>query len=459
MADETLEQMKADFVADSSETLDRLAQRLSELDRRGPFPRDLVDELLRKIHSLRGTAGMFGLDEASAVAKSFESLLEAVRSGKAGVTADLLDLSVEVLDALGLLLGERAGDRPCADAAVRRIELWLGAAGSQAGQGRQEAAAAGAVGAAGVAGAGSAACGPVPEAGPVALSVKVDIALLDSIINTVSELFSAKLALAAIAKRLPRQSATRKIADDLLKASLQLDKRLQELQSSVIDARLVPVSILFYRFRAEVRRLARLAGKDVELVCEGESTRIDRAVLDRLHDPLLHIIRNAVGHGIEDPGERSASGKAARARIVLAAGQEASHVRIDVEDDGRGIDLEAIRAVANAKGFSTADADSALDLLFRPGFTTKTKQDDISGRGVGLDAVRTHIEALGGMVTVSTQRGKGTRFSLWVPLTLAMSRGMLIGGVSPFFSWCEERCLEVSVSGAVSGSEGPSYDL
>lgn len=411
MSDETLEQMKADFVADSSETLDKLAQRLSELDRRGPFPRDLVDELLRSAHSLRGTAGMFGLDGASTVATSFENLLEAVRSGKAGVTPDFVDLAIEVLDALGLVLRERPGDRSGAEAAVRKIEAFLGTAVTDSGPEQQSVGAAGAV---------------APEAKPVALSVKVDIALLDSIINTVSGLFSAKLALAAITKRLPRQSATRKSADDLLKVSLLLDKRLLELQSSVIDARLVPVSILFHRFRAEVRRLARLAGKDVELVCEGESTRIDRAVLDRLYDPLLHIIRNAVGHGIEGRDERSRCGKPSVGRIVLGAGQEASHVRIDIEDDGRGIDLKAVKSVAAAKGFPAADTDSALEILFRPGFTTKVKQDDISGRGVGLDAVRTQVEALRGMVTVGTQPGKGTKFSLWVPLTLAMSRGMLI---------------------------------
>lgn len=411
MPDETLEQMKADFVADSSEILDKLAQRLSELDRRGPFSRELVDELLRRAHSLRGTAGMFGLDDASVVAKSFEGLLEALRSGKVGVTSDLVDLAIETLDVLGMLLREKADARSGAEAAIRKIDLVLGSATAGLGPERQSASPADAV---------------VREAQAVPLAVKVDIALLDSIISTVSELFSAKLALAAITKRLPRQSATRKAADDLLKVSLLLGKRLLELQSSVIDARLVPVATLFHRFRPEVRRLARLAGKDVELVCQGESTRVDRAVLDRLYDPLLHIIRNAVGHGIEAREERERSGKPLPGRIVLGAGQEASHVRIDIEDDGRGIDLATVKSVAAAKGFPAADAESALEILFRPGFTTKTQQDDISGRGVGLDAVRTQVEAMRGMVTVSTLPGKGTKFSLWVPLTLAMERGMLI---------------------------------
>lgn len=411
MSEETLEQMKADFVADSSEMLDRLAQRLSELDRQVPLPRDLVDELLRRAHSLRGTAGMFGLDDSSALAKSFESLLEAVRSGSVAPTPDLVDLSIEVLDALGVLLRERPGSQSGAEAAISRIELLLRTAKGEACETPETA---------------RGARTQVAESALVPLSVKVDIALLDSIMNTVSELFSVKVALAATTRRLPRESATRRLADELLKVSLMLDKRLLELQSSVIDARLVPVSILFHRYRAEVRRLARLAGKDVELSFEGESTRIDRAVLDRLYDPLLHIIRNAVGHGIETRKERGQCGKSLQGRITLRASQEASHVRIEVEDDGRGIDLDRVMAVAVAKGHGAVDADCALELLFRPGFTTKGEQDEISGRGVGLDAVRIQVEALRGMVSVSTRAGEGTRFSLWVPLTLAMSRGMLI---------------------------------
>jgi two-component system chemotaxis sensor kinase CheA len=434
MADESVEQMKSDFVADASGSLDGLSRKIMAIPRAGPYPDDLTNSLFRTAHSLKGTAGMFGLDEASRLAGSLETLLEAIRGGRIPISAGVLDLVVEVLDGLSSLLRPTGG----AEASLIRESLHEKMARFLEGPaGTAEPGGAGSDALSSAARAASAipltatedASGDV--AGPATLAVKVDIALLDSIMNTISELFSTRLALSGVAKRLPRNRDTRRLGDDLLKISYLLNKRMLDLEASVIEARLVPVSMLFDRYSSETRRLARQAGKDIELVCEGEATRVDRALLDKFYDPLLHLIRNAVDHGIEPSTERARIGKARRGRILLRAREESSHLVLEVEDDGRGVDLERVRLVAASGGITLQDREAALQLLFRPGFSTKEVQDEISGRGVGLDAVKTQVEALRGMVSVTTEPGKGTRVSIWVPQTLAVSRGMLVreGGV------------------------------
>jgi two-component system, chemotaxis family, sensor kinase CheA len=434
MVDESVEQMKSEFVADASGGLDRLSRKIMAMPREGPYPGDLTNSLFRTAHSLKGTAGMFGLDEASRLAGSLETLLEAMRAGRIQISAGVLDLIVEVLDGLSSLLREASGAgagsirQPLHAKMVRLLEGPAGTIGPRS---------------AGADVSSSALRAPSPTrptatedtaggvAGPAALAVKVDIALLDSIMNTISELFSTRLALSGVARRLPRNRDTRRLGDDLLKISYLLNKRMLDLEASVIEARLVPVSMLFDRYSSETRRLARQAGKDIELVCEGEATRVDRALLDKFYDPLLHLIRNAVDHGIEPSVERARIGKSRRGQIVLRAREESSHLVLEVEDDGRGVDLERVRQVAASRGITAQDREAALQLLFRPGFSTKEAQDEISGRGVGLDAVKTQVEALRGIVSVTTEAGRGTRVSIWVPQTLAVSRGMLVreGGV------------------------------
>jgi chemotaxis protein histidine kinase CheA len=418
VSDQSFEQMQAEFIADVSERIDGLSQKLAGLDPAAPFPRPLVDEVFRAAHSLRGTAGMFGMMKVSALAGSFENLLEAVRAGKVEVAGEVVGTLVEVLDELSAML-RRGGDeaeqsgRQEGDAAGLDIKILRILAGQRADQ-RDGLAEPGVV------------SSSASAAQPAALSVRVDIAVLDSIMNTVSELFSTKMALAGVARRLPHTGEARRLGDDLLKLSMLLNKRLINLQASVMEARLVPVSTLFGRYNAEVRRLARHSHKEVDLVFEGESTRADRAMLDRLYEPLLHVIRNAVDHGIEPGDERSRLGKPARGRLCLRAREEASHIVIEAEDDGRGVDIDCVKSVAAARGLSAADPDSALGLLFLPGFTTKRETSDISGRGVGLDAVKAQVEGMRGVVGLASEPGKGTRISLWLPLTLAVSRGMLV---------------------------------
>jgi two-component system chemotaxis sensor kinase CheA len=448
--------MKREFVADACETLERMSRRLAGLQGDQPYPRQLVDSIFRTAHSLRGTAGMFGFDEVSLLAGSLENLLEALRTNRFEAGPEVARVVLEVLDHMPVLLrneGDQAAQAQSLELAKTLEGLLrppVSSAGKRPGPGSEQGARTMAAGAA----AGAAAVtesaetartgvpGPLldPGAGasfgtpgkttqgaaPSTLSVKVDIGVLDSIMNTISELFSTRLALSGIARRLPRSGDSRRLGDDLLKLSYLLSKRMLDLEASVIEARLVPMTMLFDRYSGEIRRLARKAGKSIGLVFDGEATKIDRAMLDNLYDPLLHVIRNAVDHGIESPEERTRLGKPASGKVVLRARQEASHIRIEVEDDGRGVDFGRVAEVASARGGAAGDRRHALDIIFEPGFTTKRTPNDISGRGVGLDAVKTQIEALRGMVNLATEPGRGTAVSIWVPLTLAVSRGILV---------------------------------
>jgi two-component system chemotaxis sensor kinase CheA len=267
-----------------------------------------------------------------------------------------------------------------------------------------------------------------PEAGerraPV-MSVKVDLAHLDTVMNSISELYSVRFKLAQVARSLAVGVTGRKGRDELLKLGLLLTRRINEIETAIMEARLVPVSMLFNRYMGEIRRLARKQGKEIDLSFEGEGTQIDRALLEEIYDPVLHLIRNAVDHGIESPEARQRQGKPGRGRVTLRARQESNHVRIDIEDDGAGFDYASIEKVARSKGITEFSEDDLVNLLFEPGVSTSDEVTEVSGRGVGLDEVKVHIESLRGMVGVESRPGKGTCFSLLVPLTLTVSRGVV----------------------------------
>jgi two-component system chemotaxis sensor kinase CheA len=195
-----------------------------------------------------------------------------------------------------------------------------------------------------------------------------------------------------------------------------------ELQEGVMRIRMVPISQIFSRFPRLVRDLSRNLEKRVNLVIEGEDTELDKSVIEDLLDPLMHSVRNAIDHGVESPAARLAAGKPEEGRVLLKASNEGNMIVIEVSDDGKGIDVE--RGLIHPSKILTEV--EAFSLIFEPGFSTAEKVTNISGRGVGLDVVRTHIEKLNGNVTVQSQRGKGTRFVIKLPLTLAIIQGLLV---------------------------------
>lgn len=262
------------------------------------------------------------------------------------------------------------------------------------------------------------------QQGPASLTVRVDIRKLDELMNLVAELVINRGRLEQISSELQHQ--------ELEESVESLNRLLLRLQDDVLQTRMVAVEHVFSRFPRLVRDLTRGAGKQVDLAITGADTELDRTVIDEIGDPLVHIIRNAVDHGIEDPEERKAAGKSETGRLEINAYQTGNQVLIAVSDDGKGIDREKVAGIALAKGYITQEKldemseEEIINLVFLPGFSTSEKVTDVSGRGVGMDVVRERIAALGGLVRVTSKPGEGTTVIIQLPLTLAIIQTLMI---------------------------------
>jgi len=251
-------------------------------------------------------------------------------------------------------------------------------------------------------------------------SIRVATEKVDALFNLVSEIVIAQSMLSSA------QSAT---SDERLRYAItQMERHIRELHERVMAIRLLPISYLFNRFPRMVRDTAAQLGKQVNLVIEGEETELDRTLLESLSDPLTHLVRNAIDHGIEPPAERRARGKPETGTLTLSAYQAEGRIYIEVRDDGRGIDTERVRQKAIQLGWLREDdqpsPETLYEFLFRPGFSTAQQVSDLSGRGVGMDVVKRNVESLGGTISVQSEPGKGSRFILKVPLTLAIMDGL-----------------------------------
>jgi len=262
-------------------------------------------------------------------------------------------------------------------------------------------------------------------------TVRVDIRKLDELMNLVGELAIQRSALFEIATRLVGDARTARVGEELVRVHKQLDRKLKELQSGVLDVRMVPLRQVFEKLSRVVRRLRRDLGKDVSIEFSGSDVELDKLIVEQLVDPLMHIVRNAFDHAIEPGDERRSAGKDPQGKIFIAASQRGNHVVIEVIDDGRGIDVAELRAVAERRGLvdpeAILDAKDTLDFVFSSGFSTREGVSETSGRGVGMDVVRTNLVGLGGMVDIETQLGEGTRVTLTLPITLAIIQALIVG--------------------------------
>lgn len=262
------------------------------------------------------------------------------------------------------------------------------------------------------------------KVGKIKQTVRVDIDRLDSLMNLVGELVMHK-------GRLEQIGATEKITE-LNETIEQIDRISGDLQSVVMKVRMVPIEQVFNRFPRMVRDLSKALNKEIDFLMEGKETELDRTVIDEIGDPLIHLLRNAIDHGIELPSERVKSGKPAKGTLMLRARHEGNNVYIEVEDDGAGINPERIIQKAVDKGLigereaEEFSREEAIELLFAPGFSTADQVTDISGRGVGLDVVKNKIEALNGEINVDSKLGTGTKFKIKLPLTLAIIQALMI---------------------------------
>ncbi len=263
----------------------------------------------------------------------------------------------------------------------------------------------------------------------VSRTMRVDIGKLDDLMNIVGELILSHSNIADISVRLRGQGFSG-IAVELGKVAKGLERKLNELQKGVMEIRMTPVGQLFEKMSRIVRKISREQGKKIELRIFGADTELDRMIIEDISDPLMHIIRNSIDHGIETPEERMKRGKEEKGIIRLASCQKGNHVVIEVRDDGRGVDTEKVKHKAVEAGHirdgeSLSDKE-ALDLLFLPGLSTADQISEISGRGVGMDVVRNNIEALSGMVDIESEKGLGTCVTITLPITLAIIKALLI---------------------------------
>lgn len=275
------------------------------------------------------------------------------------------------------------------------------------------------------------------EDAPASRVLKVEQVKVDRLMNLIGEMVVARNGLPYLAARAEDQYGVRELAREIKAQHAVINRIVEEMQDAIMQVRMTPVSFVFQRFPRLVRDIARRLGKEVELVLQGEATEADKNVIEALADPLVHIVRNALDHGLETPQARLAAGKPACGRLVIGAFQEADRVVIEVSDDGRGIDPAAVRRKAYGQGLIDEQAlerlgdQESVNLVFLPGFSTAEQVSDLSGRGVGMDAVRSAIDKLGGSVTLSSTPGRGTRLQLSLPLSMAVTNVMIVesGGV------------------------------
>ena len=437
-------ELVSDFILESREHLANIEVQLLALEQ-NPGEVEPIHSVFRGFHTIKGLAGFLEFSAMQAVAHEVETLLDRARNGELAVTAAVIDGALAGKDYLGreiqrieselrggaatapqengallkslrALLGENAGvtgaEKPSpADIDLRALAQAVSApedAGSNGPSAPSEARAE-----------------KKASANVENRSVKVDTTKLDFLVDMVGEMVIAE----SMVRHNPELAGLSN--SKLLRSLAQLGRITNEVQKTAMSMRMVPVGHLFQKMARLVRDLSRKHNKQVDLQTAGEETELDRNIVEELADPLMHMVRNAIDHGIETPDIRRETGKNPVARLTLRAFHQAGYISIQISDDGRGLNRDKIVAKAKEKGLiESADhlSDNEIfNLIFEPGFSTADKVTDISGRGVGMDVVRKKIQQLRGRVEIQSTAGQGTTFLLKLPLTLAIIEGLVVG--------------------------------
>jgi two-component system chemotaxis sensor kinase CheA len=455
-----MEDMLQEFLQEATELLNEVDLKLVDLERR-PDDRGLLNEIFRGFHTIKGGAGFLNLTALVELCHRTENLFDKLRSGTLTLTPEMLDVILAATAAVRAMFDELTQGRSPVPPEAALLSALEGAAEGSARlheplPGKHtdidwtalHKAVAGNAAPAGTV-PGQAADGDAPGRGmrndaertgiAKDASIRVDTDRLDYVLTLSGEIGLTKNRLTALRNDLLKGRVDAHTLKALDEAVNQLDLMVGNLQNAVMKTRMQPIGRLFRKYPRVARDLARQLGKQCELILCGEDTEIDKTMIEDLNDPLVHLVRNAVDHGVEAPEERMRLGKPAKSEIRLEARQEGDHILIAVSDDGRGMRPEVIRAKAVAKGLISAEEANALDdhqalnLIFLPGFSTKDQASDVSGRGVGMDVVKTNIEKLNGAISIESEPGKGSRFTIRLPLTLAILPVLVVRlGGQPF---------------------------
>jgi two-component system chemotaxis sensor kinase CheA len=450
-----MDELLREFLLETGEHVDAAGEQLVRLER-DPSDRAMVAAIFRLLHTIKGTCGFLGLARLGRLAHATEALLGQLREGSPP-TVDTITLILAAMDRIRYILSETEarGEEP--EGQDDDLIGVLAALGQAKGPTTATPSAATVSPAAPYAEpadinvdseppGGRAGDTPSRKGAPATIRVSVDS--LENIMLLVSELVLTRNQLAEV---------TRATNDDAINAALQhLSAVTTDLQDSVMRARMQPLERIFATLPRLVRELAQDLGKRIDLIVEGAATELDRQLIELVRDPLTHMIRNCADHGLESPQERLAGGKPEAGMIRVTALQEAGQITIEVADDGRGLDLERIAVRAVSQGLvdrnelAGMSADEIVRFVFMPGFSTATTVTNISGRGVGLDVVRANIESIGGTVSIASQRGRGTRLTMRIPLTLAIAPALIVKAGGQRFALPQLGVIEIVSVGADS---------
>ena len=427
-----MDDLTKEFLAEGIDVLDRMERCLTDLEQR-PGDRELLDEIFRAVHTIKGSTGFLGFKRLELLAHAGESLLDSLREGRTKATPEVVSGLLELLDVLRQILnlieltggeGSRASDQ---DSTLVTLLVRLnGGEGKprqdEMGAALEESSPApthvfGSSPALLPAHALSASSGGLSEQ-----TLRVDVEVLNRMMNLVGELVLTRNQLLQV----------QSVAPHFSELTRRLDSVTADLRETVMQARMQPVGHLFGKFPRMIRDLARSCGKHIRLEFSGQETGLDKSLLEAIKDPIAHAVRNAVDHGIEDPSARALAGKPVEGVIRLQARQHNGSVLIEISDDGRGISIARVLDKAVARQVITAERAAvisereALQLLFLPGFSTSETVTHVSGRGVGMDVVLANVQKAGGTVELESREGQGTTLRLRVPLTLAIVPALVV---------------------------------
>ncbi|MGC8795678.1 chemotaxis protein CheA [Thermodesulfovibrio sp.] len=436
MADE-MDEIINEFIVEAEEILEQIDPLFVELESKGEDP-EIINEIFRGMHTLKGAAGFLGFQNVVDVAHRAETILKKVREGEISISPELTDAILKAVDTLKILISHiKAKEEPKED--IKPILDLLDSALQKASQKK------------------------VSETGEVIEKVekiesqevevktteprestaqapkekevstlRVDVERIDKVMDLAGEIVLARNRLLNLSNKLEAKYAGDEHIEGLVETTAFLDRVTSDLQLAVMKMRMQPLQKVFVKFPRMVRDLARTLGKEVDLEIIGEDTEVDKSVIEHIGDPLVHIIRNSIDHGIETPEERISKGKPSQGKIVINAYQKGTQIVIDISDDGKGIDVEAVKAKAITKGLITLEEaeklseEAIINLIFLPGFSTKDVSTELSGRGVGMDVVKSNVAKLNGYVEIFTEKDKGTTFRISLPLTLAIIQAMMV---------------------------------
>ncbi|HEY3278619.1 MAG TPA: chemotaxis protein CheA [Syntrophorhabdaceae bacterium] len=458
-----MQEIVEEFLTESTELMENVIQDMVAIEENPD--EEVVNSIFRAVHTIKGTSSFLGFGALSNLAHKAEDVLGLIRKGEMAPDKDVTDVLLESFDLMkGMLddIREKGAEDRDPAGAVENLEALTKPERKKIGEilieeevlkvdelidtlDKQK-------------------TEPDKKLGEIVVedklttegqmkgfltkqksakedqTIRIDVRKLDELMNLVGELVLGKNRLILVDSLLKKEIGSTPLADNFADVTNYIEAITNELQLSVMKARLVPISKLFNKIPRLVRDLCKESKKEIELNIEGENTELDRSLIETLHDPLIHIIRNSVDHGVELPDERAKKGKKGKGVLSLKAYNEGNHIIIEIFDDGNGINLQAVKDKVKEKGLlNEAELNSmspkdVMNLIFIPGLSTAKKVSSVSGRGVGMDVVKTNIEKMNGQVYVDCEEGQWTRLLIKLPLTLAIMRALIVQVAEELFA-------------------------